>query len=186
MEIDQSLDLKRTNLFDRMVLYTATTLFALTVVLTTIQVFVRLLNIQSLGFVYLTQPLARIMLVVGTYLGTAVALRNNEHISIQFLLERLMRWSPKVGLSVRLICDLIIIAFLAIATRAMYYGTVDGWNTSLGGAGFVMSGQVYLLIGIGIAIALIYAVIDLVETCQSAWSGQTLRAGLVEETSNDE
>ncbi|GAA0313064.1 TRAP transporter small permease [Halarchaeum salinum] len=186
MEIDQSLDLKREHPFDKAVLYTATALFALTIVLTSVQVLVRLLSIQSLGFVYLTQPLARITLIIGTYLGTAVALRNNEHISIQFLLQRLMRWNPKVGLTVRFLGNLIVIAFLAIATWAMYRGTVEAWTTSLGGAGFVMSGQVYLLMGVGIAIALIYAVIDLIKMVRSARSGQTLHAGLVEEASNDE
>lgn len=185
MEVDQSLDLKQEHPFDRAILYIATGLFALTVVLTTIQVFVRVFGIESINYIHLTQPLARITLIIGTYLGAAVAFRNSEHISIQFLLDKLTLWNPKIGFTVRFLGNIVVVAFLAIAIRASYAGTIDAWNTSLGGAGFVMSGQVYLMIGVGLVISLVYAVINLITMVQSARSGQTLQAGLVEEDSDE-
>jgi TRAP-type C4-dicarboxylate transport system permease small subunit len=185
MEVDQSLDLKEEHPFDRAVLYIAIALFALTVVLTTIQVFVRVFGIESIDYIYLTQPLSRITLIIGTYLGAAVAFRNSEHISIQFLLDKLTRWSPKIGFTVRFLGNIIVVTFLAIAIRAAYVGTIDAWNTSLGGAGFVMSGQVYLMIGVGLVISLVYEVVNLITMIQSARAGQTLQAGIVEGASDE-
>jgi len=185
MEVDQSLDLKQEHPFDRAILYTATGLFAFTVILTIIQVFVRVFGIESIDYIHLTQPLARITLIIGTYLGAAVAFRNSEHISIQFLLDKLTRWSPKIGFTVRFLGNIVVVVFLGIAIRAAYNGTIDGWNTSLGGAGFVMSGQVYLMIGIGLVISLIYAVVNLITMAQSARSGQTLQEPIVD-GENDE
>lgn len=162
MEIDQSLDLKRNHLFDRIVLYTATGLFAITIVLTTIQIFVRLLNLPTFGVLHWTEPAARFILIVATYIGAAVAIRNNEHISIQFLLERLIGRKPRIGLTIQVLGELIVISFLVIALQGTVITGFGNWTTSIGGIGFVTAGHIYLGIAIGIALMLIYAVIDIV------------------------
>lgn len=164
MEIDQSLDLKTDSLFDRAVLYTATSLFAFTIILVSIQVLIRWLNLPTFGFLHWTQPAAQYILIIGTYLGAAVALRNNEHISIRFLLERIENWSAKVGRVFRIFSNLIVIGFLGIALRATAITAVDGWSTSIGGIGFVTSGYVYLGISIGIALTMLYAITNIVNT----------------------
>jgi len=161
MEIDQSLDLKTDLLFDRIVLYSATALFTTTIILTTLQVFIRLLNIPTFGFLHWTQPAARYVLIVATYLGAAVAVRNSEHISIQFLLERLSGWKPRFGRLIQVLGKLIVIAFLLATLRGLVNLTMVDWTTSIGGIGFVTAGYLYLGIGIGIALMLIYAIIDL-------------------------
>ncbi|QCS44935.1 TRAP transporter small permease [Natrinema versiforme] len=162
MEIDQSLDLKRDRLFDKIVLYSATALFTITIILTTLQVFIRLLNLPTFGFLHWTEPAARFVLIVATYLGAAVAVRNNEHIAIRFLLDRLTNWKPWLGYLVQVVGKLIIIGFLWIALEGTVITTVEDWTTSIGGIGFVTSGHLYLGIGIGIGVMLIYAVIDFV------------------------
>lgn len=162
MEIDQSLDLKREHLFDRIVLYSATGLFAITIVLTTIQIFVRLLDLPTFGVLHWTEPAARFILIVATYVGAAVAVRNNEHISIQFLLERLTGRSPRIGLTIQVLGELIVISFLVIALQGTTITALANWTTSIGGIGFVTAGHIYLGIAIGIALMLIYALIDIV------------------------
>lgn len=162
MEIDQSLDLKRDHLFDRIVLYTATGLFAITIVLTTIQIFVRLLDLPTFGVLHWTEPAARFILIVATYVGAAVAIRNNEHISIQFLLERLTEWKPRIGLTVQVLGELIVISFLVVALQGTTITAFGNWTTSIGGIGFVTAGHIYLGISIGIALMVIYAAIDIV------------------------
>lgn len=173
MEIDQSLDLKHEHLFDRIVLYTATGLFTVTIILTTIQVFVRLLNLPTFGFLHWTEPAARFILIVATYMGAAVAVRNNEHISIQFLLERLTGWKPRVGLTVQVVGDLIVIGFLLIALRGTVGTTIGNWATSIGGIGFITAGHIYLGIAIGIALMLIYATLDIVTLAKRITNGTT-------------
>lgn len=162
MEIDQSLDLKREHLFDRIVLYSATGLFAITIVLTTIQIFVRLLDLPTFGVLHWTEPAARFILIVATYVGAAVAVRNNEHISIQFLLQRLTGRKPRIGLTIQVLGELIVISFLVIALQGTTITTLGNWTTSIGGIGFITAGHIYLGIAIGIALMLIYAVIDIV------------------------
>lgn len=164
MEIDQSLDLKRDNLFDKIVLYAATGLFTLTIVLTTLQVFIRWLNLPTFGFLHWTEPAARFVLIVATYLGAAVAVRNNEHIAIRFLLDRLTNWKPRIGNTVKILGQLVVIAFLLIALWGTILTTIGDWTTSIGGIGFVTSGHLYLGIAVGIALMLVYAVVGLVAT----------------------
>jgi TRAP-type C4-dicarboxylate transport system permease small subunit len=162
MEIDQSLELKTDTLFDRAVLFTATGLFTLTIALTTLQVFIRWLELPTFGFLHWTEPAARFVLIVATYIGAAVALRNNEHISIRFLLERLKGWNATVGKAVSVLGDLIVIGFLGIALIGTIETTAADWTTSIGGIGVVTSGHLYLGIATGITLMLVYAVIDLV------------------------
>lgn len=160
MEIDQSLDLRQDTLFDRAVLHTATGLFTLTIVLTTLQVFIRWLNLPTFGFLHWTEPAARFILIIATYIGAAVALRNNEHISIRFLLERLRNRNPLVGRIVTILGDLIVIGFLGIALRGTAETTYVDWTTSIGGIGFVTSGHLYLGISVGLGLMLLYALAD--------------------------
>lgn len=173
MEIDQSLDLKHEHLFDRIVLYTATGLFTVTIILTTIQVFVRLLDLPTFGFLHWTEPAARFILIVATYIGAAVAVRNNEHISIQFLLERLTEWNPRVGLTIQVLGELIVISFLVVALQGTAITAVGDWATSIGGIGFVTAGHIYLGIAIGIALMVIYAAIDIVTLAKEIANGTT-------------
>lgn len=164
MEVDQSLDLRKDTVFDRAVLYTATGFFTLTIILTTVQVFVRWFNIPTFGFLHWTQPAAKFLLIIATYFGAAVALRNGEHISIRFLLERIEDWNTTLGRVLSIFSALVVIAFLGIALRATAVTAVNAWSTSIGGIGFVTSGYIYLGISIGIALTVLYAVADLVVT----------------------
>ena len=162
MEIDQSLNLKRDTLFDRAVLNTATGLFTFTIVLTTLQVFIRWLSLPTFGVLHWTEPAARFILIVATYFGAAVALRNGEHISIRFLLERLREWNATVGRVVDILGDLIVIGFIAIALRGTIGTAVGDWTTSIGGIRFVTSGHLYLGISAGLGLMLLYALADFV------------------------
>lgn len=164
MEIDQSLDLRTDTLLDRAVLYTATGLFTLTIVFTTVQVFVRWFNIPTFGFLHWTQPAAQFILIIATYLGAAVAIRNDEHISIEFLLERVEDRNTTVGRVLSLFRDLVVVVFLGIAFRATAVTAVDAWSTSIGGIGFITSGYIYLGISVGIALTVLYALLDLAVT----------------------
>ncbi|SNZ15501.1 TRAP-type C4-dicarboxylate transport system, small permease component [Natronoarchaeum philippinense] len=188
MEIDQSLDLKRDHLLDRIILYSATALFTSTIVLTTLQVFIRLLNLPTFGFLHWTQPAARFVLVIATYLGAAVAIRNNEQIAIQFLLERLANWKPWLGYLVKVLGKLVTAGFLLVALEGTVITTIDDWATSIGGIGFVTSGHLYLGIGIGLALMLLYTAIDLVALVREilAWTGDETSGSQLEEGMADE
>lgn len=173
MEIDQSLELKCDHVFDKIVLYSATALFTFTIVLTTLQVFIRWLSLPTFGFLHWTEPAARFILIVATYLGAAVAIRNNEHIAIRFLLERLTKWKPRVGLTIQILGELIVIGFLLVAFQGTVITGISDWTTSIGGIGFVTSGHLYLGIAIGIGLMLIYAAIDIMQLIQKIMAART-------------
>ncbi len=163
MEIEQTLDLKTDTLFDRLVIYVATAFFVMTIVLVSIQVLLRWVPYQ-LGVGYLTEPLSRYVLILGTYFGAAAAARNHEHISMYFVLERVGRRYPRFHAGIRIIADLIIIGFLSIAVYAVLFAASNNWEASFGGVYLVSLGEMFVAISIGIGIYLLYSIIDLWDT----------------------
>lgn len=162
MEFDQSLDIRSESVLDRVVLYTATALFLLTIVLATAQVLIRFLNVQLFGLRYRTEPAARFILVVATYIGAAVASRNDEHIRIDYMLDKLEVRAPRLRRSLDLLVAGIIVGFVVIALVGTLGNAINHWGTSIGGIAVVTSGMIYLGISLGLAAMLLYEGSDLV------------------------
>ncbi|WP_101297026.1 TRAP transporter small permease [Halegenticoccus soli] len=171
MEIDQSLNLKRDTWFDAAVLYTATALFGLTIVLAATQVVVRVFNIPTFGTMYWTEPAARFVLIVATYLGAAVATRNNQHIAIRYVLDKVRERYPKVGATLKLFVGIVVLVFVAVALQGSVLSAMSDWNTSIGGISFVTSGRLYLGISIGLALMAIYELLKMKDAIVSLSSG---------------
>lgn len=159
MEIDQSLDLKQNTLLDRVVMYAAVGLFALTIVLATIQVLVRQFNLPVSA--QWTEPLARFILIVATYFGAAVATRNREHIRMTYILDKLEDRYPRVRTRFDLFSSVVVIAFLAFALWGTVPATVANWGSEMGGIRLVTSGMLYLGISTGLALMLLFESIHL-------------------------
>lgn len=158
MDIDQDLGLRRDSLFDAVTLYIATALFGVTIFLTVIQVFVRQLGLQSLGPMYLTEPLARFTLIIATFLGAAVAARNDENIKMTLITDRLENYSPSAARSLRLVSSTIVIGFVALTMIATFRAALGNWTTSIGGVRIVTEGYLYLGISVGLAVFLFYEI----------------------------
>lgn len=163
MEIDQDLGLRRDSRFDAIILYTVTALFGITIVLTVLQVFVRQLGLQSLGPMYLTEPLARFTLIIATFLGAAVAARNEENIKMTLITDRLESYSPSAARSLQLLSSAIVIGFVALAMVATLRAALGDWTTSIGGVRIVTEGYLYLGISIGLAVFLFYEIVKIRE-----------------------
>lgn len=158
MEIDQSLGLKRDNPFDAIVLYTATALFALTIILTVLQVAVRVFGIGGLHW---TEPVARFILIIGTYFGAAVATRNREHIKIDLVLEKLTVNRPDVRRILDSLVAISVVLFVVVAFRSTAGAAIANWTTSIGGTALITSGMLYLGISVGLGLMLVYEVMNL-------------------------
>lgn len=156
MEIDQSLNLKQDTLLDSIVLYVATGLFALTIVLATVQVVVRTFNLPIQA--QWTEPAARFVLIVATYFGAATASRNGEHIKMGLLLDKLEERHETVRNAFDFISFVVVVLFLLWTLRGTFTSAFNNWNTTLGGVGFVTSGRLYLGISLGLALMLLYEV----------------------------
>lgn len=160
MEIEQSLDIKTDTLFDRAVLYIAVFCFVMTIVLVSIQVSLRHTPL-AFGWGYLTEPVSRYTLIVGTYFGAAAAARNKEHISMYFMLERVERIAPRFHAGLRVFVAIIVTAFLIIATAATVFAATNNWRATFGGVYVVTIGQMFVLISTGFGLYLIYSILDL-------------------------
>lgn len=158
MEIDQSLGLKQNNAFDSIVLYTATALFALTIVFTILQVTVRTFGLGAFTW---TEPFGRFTLIIGTFFGAAVATRNHEHIKIDLVLDKLTQGRPLLRRIFDSIVGIIVVIFALIAFRSTIGAAANNWTTSIGGVSGVTSGMIYLGISIGLGLMLLYEVINL-------------------------
>lgn len=156
MQVDQALSLHDDSLFDRVVLYAATALFASTIALATVQVAVRQFGLELFGLAHWTEPAARYVLIVATYLGAAVASRNGEHIKMEFLLDRLENRYPRARRVLDLLVAALVALFVAVALRGTAGSAAAGWETSIGGIGFVTAGTLYLGIACGLAVMLLY------------------------------
>ncbi|QSG01465.1 TRAP transporter small permease [Natranaeroarchaeum sulfidigenes] len=154
MEVDQSLDLSRESLFDRMVLYLASGMFSLMIVLATMQVLIRLLDLPVVA--QWTEPAARFTLIVATFFGAAVASRNREHIRMTFVLDKLEERHPTVRHSFDLISIIVVVVFVLFALMGTIPAAINNWGSNLGGVGFVTSGMLYLGISGGLLCMLVY------------------------------
>jgi len=161
-EIDSTLDIKEDNIFDAILVAISTALFALTILLASTQVFVRNIPYVS-GFTW-TEPMARFILIIGTFIGGAVVTRNREHIKIDIVLNQVRAFSDKAYKVLVSINGLILSIFLIVAVYTTINATFVNWDTSLGGGqGYVTSGMLYLFITIGLVLTLIFEVINVVE-----------------------
>lgn len=177
MEIDQSLGLRRDNTFDRIVLYTATALFVLTGVLATVQVTVRVLGIGSLHW---TEPLARFVLIVGTYLGAAVATRNNEHIKIDLLLDKFTENRPDLRRILDSLVSVAVLTFVLIAFVGTINAATTHWETAIGGTVLITSGMLYLGIAVGFGMMFVYELLNLHESLRGLDETESQRSAETE------
>jgi TRAP-type C4-dicarboxylate transport system permease small subunit len=156
MDIDQSIAVRENTLVDRLVLHTATLLFAVTVLLATAQVLIRFTNVIPGDRFYWTVPLARLTFIVMTYIGAAVAIRNHEHISIELLLDRLERRSPRARRVLDLVVTVVVTLFLSVVLYGLVLSTTNNWTSPIGGLTGVTSGYVYFGMGLGVFFMLLY------------------------------
>lgn len=159
MEIDQRLGLKNDTLYDKIVLYTGGLIFALTIIMATLQVAIRVLNIP-LDW-YWTEPVGRFALVIGTYFGAAIASRNNENIKLEFLLERVGNRYPRFKYAMDILVLLVVIGTLAVVVYFLILGGLDNWGTQIVGLSSVTLGMMYLLIALSLGLMLIHELIKL-------------------------
>lgn len=162
MQIDQSLGLKRDTVLDRLVIGIAVGFFLLTVALVSLQVVVRTFDFpMTLGW---TEPAARLALIIGTYFGAAVATRNNEHISMDIVLQRLGEKSPRMKEIFDTIVRLITILTLFVVLFSLYTGANGGWNSNWADMSGVTVGMIYLAIAIGLTVMFTYELFELFPT----------------------
>jgi len=105
-----------------------------------------------------TEDLARVLFVVSMFLGMAIALREREHIVVDFLLVRIpgrLRQAVLLGFDAAV---LLLLLFLLAGAVRMVGST---WSTYLVSLTWVRNGHLYLVEAIAICLMLAYLVADM-------------------------
>jgi TRAP-type transport system small permease protein len=156
MEIDQRLDVAQESYLDRIVLNTTVAMFVIILVLSSLQVLIRSLSLPVNA--PWTEAGSRVMLIIATFFGAAVATRNREHIRMVYVLNKLEDRKPALREKMDLISSIVVIAFVAVALLATAPAIIWNWNVNFSGVRFVSFGHVYLGITIGLLLMLLYEV----------------------------
>lgn len=157
---ESSLDLQRDNLFDQIVLYIATALFLSTILFATLQVLSR--NVLSeIGGIFdpslnWTVPAAKMVLIVGSYWGAAVASRNNQHIAIEFVPRKISENYPRAYKMLRFATHVLMIGYIITITHGLFQKVTMQWESQIVGLEPMPAGVVYLGMFLGFVIMLIY------------------------------
>lgn len=157
---ESSLDLRKDTVFDRIVLYIATTLFLSTILFATLQVLSR--NVLSeIGGVFdpslnWTVPAAKMVLIVGSYWGAAVASRNDQHIAIEFVPRKIAEKYPRAYTVLRFVTHMLVIGYVVALTHGLFQKVTRQWDTRIVGLEPMPAGVVYLGMFVAFLIMLIY------------------------------
>jgi TRAP-type transport system small permease protein len=100
-----------------------------------------------------TEEVSRYLLVLMTFVGAALALRDRQHIAITFLLDRL---SPPHRLWVDLLFNVLIMLFLGAVFRGSLQMVELTWETPAGTIPWITTGRIYLILPFSILLMLGY------------------------------
>jgi TRAP-type C4-dicarboxylate transport system permease small subunit len=100
-----------------------------------------------------TEEVSRYLLVLMTFVGAALALRDRQHIAITFLLDRLTRTQ-------RIWADLIFNVLIMLFLGAVFRGSIRmiqlTWETPAGTVPWITTGRIYLILPFAVVLMLGY------------------------------
>jgi TRAP-type C4-dicarboxylate transport system permease small subunit len=144
--------------FDRSLDLLATSGFAVMLVVTLLQVIFRYALTLPLAW---TEEAARVLFVLTMFFGIAIAIREREHVVVDFLFNRLPpRWRMVTGL----LFETVIVLLLAVIARGTYVLAVQNWDSRLLILDWLTNGQVYLMQLIAILIMIWYVLRSMTRT----------------------
>jgi TRAP-type C4-dicarboxylate transport system permease small subunit len=124
--------------FDRALDVLATSGFTVMLVVTILQVVFRYALTLPLAW---TEEAARVLFVLTMFFGIAIAIREREHVVVDFLFNRLpRRWRLLAGLGF----DAVIVLLLAVIARGTWILALQNWDSRLLILDWLTNGQIYL------------------------------------------
>ncbi|MDD5014344.1 MAG: TRAP transporter small permease [Atribacterota bacterium] len=129
--------------------------FVLLIITVLLQVFSRYVLTVTIPW---TEDGARLILIVMTFLGTAVALRDNEHIAITFLFKRI---PTKYKNYVSIFFNLIILFFLIFFIKGSLEMTSMNWVLPVVSYPKLKIGYIYLILPISAFLMIYFLIIKI-------------------------
>lgn len=116
-----------------------------------------------------TEELARILFILSMFLGIAIAIREKEHIVVNFLFKKLNPRAQAVGHIVFDAAILILLCFLARGTLSMVKMM---WNSYMIALDWIRTAYLYMGEFIAIFFMMFYVVLEILENVQVLRLGQ--------------
>ncbi len=144
----------------------ATSGFAVMLVITLLQVIFRYVLMWPLAW---TEEAARVLFVLTMFFGIAIAIREREHVVVDFLFNRL---PPRLQLVAALAFEAVIVLLLAVIARGTYILAVRNWDSRLLIIDWLTNGQVYMVQFIAILIMVWYVLRSMYRSAADLRSGR--------------
>lgn len=138
-------------------------------VITLLQVIFRYVLMWPLAW---TEEAARVLFVLTMFFGIAIAIREREHVVVDFLFNRL---PPRLRLVASLAFEAVIVLLLAVIARGTYVLAVRNWDSQLLILDWLSNGQVYMVQFIAILIMVWYVLHSMYQSAVGLRGGR-LRA----------
>lgn len=120
-----------------------------------------------------TEELARVLFVVAMLLGMAIAIREREHIVVDFLLLKL---SPRGRARLACLFDALILAFLLAWARGSA-GLIDlNWNSHLVALSWIRVAYLYIAELLAVALMTVFVLADLLAEARGLRTSESVPA----------
>ena len=106
-----------------------------------------------------TEELARILFIMTMFLGIAIAIREDEHIVVDFLFKKLNRRFQAFGQILYNLAIFILLCFLARGTLTM---TKMNWESYMIALEWIRTGYLYLIEFIAVLLMMLYVVFKVI------------------------
>ena len=154
--------------FDRTLLWLAMTAFIVMMLATLGQVVFRYVLEVPVPW---TEELARVLFVQAMLIGMAIAVREDEHIVVDFLFKRL---PPRGRQILGLVFGTVVLLLLAILIRGAWSMIATNWNARLVSLSWVRVGYLYIGLFVSLASMALYTALGLA----ARWQALTARRGM--------
>ncbi len=143
----------RETVFDRVLLNITAILFCFVLLFVILQVIIRYITVHMGFSMPWTEEAARYLLILVTFLGSAIAWRKKEHITITTLVDY---FPPKVKITLEFVSGVLILFFLGVALQGSYHFTMQMMVAPVGAIKWLRVGHLYGVMTIGLTIIGVY------------------------------
>jgi len=107
-----------------------------------------------------TEELARMLFIMTMFLGIAIAIRENEHIVVDFLFKKMSKQMQAVG---QIFYNLVIFFLLCFLARGTFAMTKMTWGSYMIAIEWVRTGYLYLVELFAILLMMLYVILKIIE-----------------------
>jgi len=130
--------------------------FIVMVVIVLLQIFARYVIHISIPW---TEELARYLLILITFIGGALAIRNKQHIAVTVIINKLPK---KVRFYLNKFFEIIEIVFLIVVFKGSVIMINCNWEAPVGAISWLTKGKLYLILPVSIVMMVTYLLNQLV------------------------